>query len=587
MRTIVSFPFVLATLLSFASVGCAGGCPYPGAKGAESCPLVVTRQTARVPPPPPAPRPPDPVIPSFFRPPDPVLEASAEWFRGDLLKSDPPERLYTPRCVSCDCSKQGKLERYDDWQALNKEAYAELRKQTAPYALAVVPGYGAATEAGLAVTRLRVQAALRLLQQGWVAALMLSGGHQRGGFNEARFMARIAEELGKELDIEVKGRLFIEPCACHSVTNARNSLQMLEAMGIHEALLVTEGDSIPHQAPWFTEMDAQAQKHLGCYVGRFAPLRGPTSALGVPLTQLKCWLRPDREKPGCAGHGTPTVFWISPGGRLPGGAPVKAGGCPLGSSKVASCEPKAGHGCASYKGRVLADRRAAGLHAHRIELEQELEAFDPRFDCPKQGSRLPDALFQNAPPETRTAYETMCLRELPEHQDKLLFLRRRLGSFAVLGTQVGFTDKGVASDFGYRAELFYRTHWRVAELTRWRHEMGVFSTLMASGDWLGTSDSPAAHLELGPGFELGAWFRPRFADAPLPMALLSLGYALPTRSGRNVAPTSWLGASIPSLIGPISVAPTFRLTRELSRERQQALGYQLLLELGVRLVSTD
>lgn len=581
MRTIVSFARALTVLL-LGLFGCAQSCPY--VRGGAACPLVVGREQARVVEIDAAPAPPvsAPLIPSFFRPPDAAIEAGTEWFRGGALAAVAPARLTTAGCVSCDCSQRGRLEPYDDWRAVNIASYARLRETDAPYAIAVVPGYGAATDMGLKVTTLRVQAALRLLQQGWVAALMLSGGHQRGGFHEGRFMARIAAELGKELGIDVENRLFIEPCACHTTTNARNSLQMIEAMGLREALLVSEGDSIPHQALWLDQMDAHAAKHLGCYVGRFALLRGSSSSLGVPLTRFKCARASKRDEPGCAGHGPASVFWISPGGSLPDGRRATAQSCPAGSRDVASCEPVGGRGCARYRGGVAADPRARDLHARRIGLEEELAAFDPRFDCPKQGARLPDALFANAPSELRSEYETMCLRELPEHQASLWFWRRRLGSFAVAGTQLGGIDKGVASDLGFRAELFYRVHWRAAEVTRWRHELGVFSTFMVAGDWLTTTDATGRQLELGPAFETGAWFRPRFADAPLPMALLSLGYALPARAGESVAPTGWIGASMPSLLGWVSVAPTLRVTRELSSEREHAVGFQFLLELGIR-----
>src|SRR3990172_6087219 len=172
-------------------------------------------------------------LPALRRP--PRRDRVAFW-SGATLPADPPAPSLYVRCRPCDCSTAGTIEPWDAWNDINRRAYARLRTASAPYPVAIVPGF----HGGGYILRYRVRIALGLLRHGWVSALVLSGGHRRGAANEARRMLDAARDIAAEERIPVADRLFVEPCACHTTTNLRNSLRMMAAMKLPRGLLVTD-----------------------------------------------------------------------------------------------------------------------------------------------------------------------------------------------------------------------------------------------------------------------------------------------------------------------------------------------------------
>ena len=319
----------LCAIIAALFIGCAAAppCPYvPSGTSAAACPVCVMRDTviandegARV--------------PDFNR--DAAGDPS-DWSGTALPEAMPPARLYV-RCRPCDCNAAGRLEPYDEWRPLNERAYARLRTTRAPYPVAIVPGFHASPW----VSRFRVRKALELLAHGWVGALLLSGGHRRGGRNEAAEMVLMAAGIGAQMGIDVSDRLLVEPCACRTSTNVRNSLRMMAALRLPRGVLVTE-TRITGQGNLFAlDFDGLVQSDLQCPIGRMTYLRGP-ARISVPGFANGChaslgvnhlpgeMLIPRRE---------PVVYWVSPFTKLPDGVVHSAMECGAGASRIAECEP--------------------------------------------------------------------------------------------------------------------------------------------------------------------------------------------------------------------------------------------------------
>jgi hypothetical protein len=245
------------------------------------------------------------------------------WDGASLPERMPDPRLFV-RCRPCDCS-EGALQPWDDWERLNRRAYAQLRLARAPYPVAIVPGF----HAGGPVVWHRLKAALRLLKEGWVGALVLSGGHRRGGYNEARMMLSEVERLAVDLEVDTKDRVFVEPCAVVTLTNFRNSLRMLAALGLEQGVLVTDSKMSGQAMVFYNSIEKIAAEHLACPVGRMTYLFGDGPLPQLIDTDSGCRPRFSiRNNP--LGFFLPTlratVFWVSPQSADGGDALACAGG---------------------------------------------------------------------------------------------------------------------------------------------------------------------------------------------------------------------------------------------------------------------
>ncbi len=274
------------------------------------------------------------VRPSLRRP--PRGDRVAFWSGAELPEQPPSPSLYV-RCRPCDCTAQGEIGPWDGWDEVNRRAYAKLRTARAPYPVAIVPGF----HGGGYVMRYRLRKAMQLLRHGWVAALVVSGGHRRGSANEARRMLDAAREIGAEERIDVGDRVFVEPCACHTTTNLRNSLRMMAAMGLPRGLLVTDSKVSGQAQVFSTDLDGLVARDLRCAVGRVTHLLGATSLQRWPGGADGC--RPTigfRHNPlwFALPRREPVVYWVSPFSRI-AGSPRSALDCGGGGPRVAACEP--------------------------------------------------------------------------------------------------------------------------------------------------------------------------------------------------------------------------------------------------------
>lgn len=536
-------------------------------------------------------------VPSFFEPPE-----QGATFDGATLASGPIERLTaTPGCTTYDCrSGASAYVPFTAWTAINERALARLRGvKGVAYALAVVPGYAGPRKTS-AVLTLRLQGALRLLQQGWVGALLLSGGYQRGGFCEARYMYEQAQQLAVQLGIDVTDKIFIEPCACHSSSNVRNSLQIMEAMGVTESLLVTEGDSYPWQASYFYWKDIADQ--LGCLVGRIVPLRGRISMGAVASDFLRDTARGGASRR--AGTGDVAIFWIAPGSILPDGRRVTARECGPGVRKLARCEGT------HEPDEVGAPKRPQCKHPQvsdvkLLSIEQELGQFDPSYDCPSMaraqtasGSEPPEVAprldrrrASSDDLDTLQDLRGICAQNGPHPERFKYFLVKPPGSFGAvtLGGGIRF-EAGVHPT----AELKYTLALKLADLTHWRHEIGLIGSfgLESSTYTLQQTDqAAAARLRLAPQWELGVWYRPRMGDAPVPLIQLSGGLTLPHHFDlpeRAESGPIWFGdLGVGYLFGlrRLKIMLDLRMSSSDaidfgSAARNQPLGFSVLGQLG-------
>lgn len=272
-------------------------------------------------------------VPSLRRPPGPDVPM----WSGESMPVEPPSPSVYVRCRPCDCGADGQVAPWAGWSELNRAAYAKLRGARSPYPVAIVPGY----HAGSVIPRYRVGIALELLRQGWVSALILSGGHRRGGASEARRMLDIVRQGATEGDLDVEGRVFVEPCATRTSTNLRNSLRMMAAFGLPRGVLVTESKVTGQASVFAADLDGLVARDLRCAVGRVSHLYGMTSLYRAPGARQGCraplslrhnfvlFAVPRRE---------PVLFWVSPKTRFRGGQ-LSALDCGPGGPAVRQWEP--------------------------------------------------------------------------------------------------------------------------------------------------------------------------------------------------------------------------------------------------------
>lgn len=272
-------------------------------------------------------------VPSLDEPP-PAGIATA--WNGETL----PERLPSPesyvRCRPCACDGE-RIQPWREWTEINERAYARLRRAAAPYPVAIVPGF----LAGGPIPRFRMSEALQLLRHGWVAALIASGGHRRGGNNEARQLLELAKEIGAAQGIDVTDRVFVEPCATGAVTNLRNGLRMMAALGLPRGLLVTDSKVSGQAWVYYHDIDALATRELRCVPGRMSYLVGDGALPRLDGRDNAC--QPPlsvRNNPlGFAWPGLkPSIFWVSPRSFV-GGKEDTALSCRGGSPELVAQEP--------------------------------------------------------------------------------------------------------------------------------------------------------------------------------------------------------------------------------------------------------
>ncbi len=273
-------------------------------------------------------------VPSFRHPP---RAETVRYWTGSSLAAEPPDPRSYVRCRPCDCAASGRIEPWDDWQRINRRAYDRLREARAPYPVAIVPGF----HGGGPVANYRMRMALRLLRHGWVAALIVSGGHRRSSHNEARYLYEEAGRPAAAESVDATDRIFIEPCACRTVTNLRNSLRMMAAFGLRAGLLVTESKMSAQSAVFSSDLDGLVRRDLGCAVGRVSHLWGSTPLNRVFSPDNGCraqislrnnpilFLLPTRE---------PVVFWVSPVTPI-AGRTLSALDCRGGNAEMRACEP--------------------------------------------------------------------------------------------------------------------------------------------------------------------------------------------------------------------------------------------------------
>jgi len=273
-------------------------------------------------------------MPSLRRPP---REDRVRFWSGDSLPPEAPAPATYIHCRPCDCGSDGRLAPWAEWDELNRRAYAHLRGARSPYPVAIVTGF----HGGGYILRYRVGIALDLLRNGWVSALVLSGGHRRGGSNEARQLLDQTRSLAGQRGVDVEDRLLVEPCACHTATNVRNSLRLMAAMHLETGLLVSDSKVSSQASVFSSDFDATVARDLHCAVGRMSHLLGTTALQRMPGGRNGCrptfgfrhnpitFLLPRRE---------PVLFWVSPFTSL-GGTRLSALDCGPGSAKMRACEP--------------------------------------------------------------------------------------------------------------------------------------------------------------------------------------------------------------------------------------------------------
>lgn len=258
------------------------------------------------------------------------------WDGHSLPERPPDPRLYV-RCRPCDCSTDGRLVPWDDWDEINRRAYVKLRSARAPYPTVIVPGLAG----GGAIETHRIRMALRLVKTGWAASLLLSGGHQRSGQSEVKRMLARTAELAEKKKMDIDGRIFVEPCACVTLTNLRNSLRMMGALRLPHGLLLTDSKMSGQAAVFYWDLDKLVARDLDCPIGRVSHVLGPT-----PLTRVADSGNGCRARLGFMSNPIAfllpfqrvTVFWVSPDTPSPSGT-FSALSCNGGSERITACEP--------------------------------------------------------------------------------------------------------------------------------------------------------------------------------------------------------------------------------------------------------
>lgn len=268
-------------------------------------------------------------------PPDPVR---VRFWEGSEL---PPEPLHPEaylRCRPCDCaSTTGEVQPWSEWEMINRRAFEHLRYARAPYPVVIVPGF---FHQGIMIHRLRW--ALQLVERGWAAAIMTSGGHQRLGYNWARWMRETAIDLGRrEFGLEMRDRIFVEPCSTQSLTHLRNSLRMMAGLGLRHGLFLVDSKMSMQSHVFFSQLEERVPRELQCSLGRVSYIRGdgPRPRLGDDANgchPLLSW----RSNPFgyLLSSRRAAVFWVSPV-SYHDGAPRSALSCLGGSSDIVETEP--------------------------------------------------------------------------------------------------------------------------------------------------------------------------------------------------------------------------------------------------------
>ena len=123
--------------------------------------------------------------------------------------------------------------------------------------------YGNPTPTQLA----RVMEAVQEYERGIAPRLIMTGGTNREGFDEARVMARTAEAQGVPASA-----IFIEPNATDTIQNACYSVRIMKAHGWHSAEVVSTPSHLPRAGLIFSHVPIEWRTHA-------APLLEPESKL--------------------------------------------------------------------------------------------------------------------------------------------------------------------------------------------------------------------------------------------------------------------------------------------------------------------
>ena len=113
----------------------------------------------------------------------------------------------------------------------------------------------------------RVMEAVREYERGVAPRLIMTGGRNREGFDEAQVMARTAEAQGVPASA-----VFIEPNAADTIQNACYSVRIMKAHGWHSAEVVSTPSHLPRTGLIFRRLPIEWRTHA-------APLLEPESNL--------------------------------------------------------------------------------------------------------------------------------------------------------------------------------------------------------------------------------------------------------------------------------------------------------------------
>jgi uncharacterized SAM-binding protein YcdF (DUF218 family) len=111
----------------------------------------------------------------------------------------------------------------------------------------------------------RVSEAVHEYERGVAPRLIMTGGANRQGFDEARVMARTAEAQGVPASA-----IFIEPHATDTIQNACYSARIMKGHGWHSAEVVSTPGQLPLAGLIFSRMPIEWRTHA-------APLLEPES----------------------------------------------------------------------------------------------------------------------------------------------------------------------------------------------------------------------------------------------------------------------------------------------------------------------
>jgi len=272
------------------------------------------------------------IVADFDRPP---AEDRVHFWEGATLPEHPPiDPARYVHCRPCDC-QNGTVSPWDDWEVINRRAYERLRESKAPYPVAIVPGF-----VSNAVSRHRMEEALQLLDEGWVAALVVSGGYRDSGQNLARRMYDLAWEIGQDEQINVLDRIFVEPCSEDPLTNLRNSLRLMQGLGLRYGLLLTDAKMTFQAQVYQDELDERVPLELQCPMGRVSYLWGDgiDNRAEDGATGCRPFLSWRSNVVGFfIASRRPAIFWVSPIVTEDGGG--SALDCGAGAPRIRELEP--------------------------------------------------------------------------------------------------------------------------------------------------------------------------------------------------------------------------------------------------------